>query len=149
MEIKLTKGYKTIIDDSDYPLIQTYSWYSHVTPNGVYAISRNHGKTTRLHRLLTNCPTGLVVDHINHDSLDNRRINLRIVSTLENRHNNRVKERNKGIGMNGVSFDKIRNKWTAYIMAKNKQITLGRYQTVEEARTARINGEKKFWNEEE
>jgi len=40
-----------------------------------------------LHRIITNCPVGMVVDHLNHDGLDNRRVNLRIVTQLENARN--------------------------------------------------------------
>lgn len=40
-----------------------------------------------MHRLITSCPPGLVVDHINHNKLDNRRKNLRVCTQSANMRN--------------------------------------------------------------
>ena len=89
------KGHKVQIDASDHKLISKYKW--HVGSTG-YAVWRGKidGKkqTVRMHRLITGCPRGKIVDHINHDRLDNRRANLRICTQSENMRN----LRNQGRG---------------------------------------------------
>lgn len=69
----------------------------------------------KLHRLIMNCPSGKVVDHINHDTLDNRKINLKICTHFENQQN----LRSRSTEQTGVYQRKRKNKWCANI-TKNK-----------------------------
>lgn len=87
-EISLTRGFVTIVDDDDWGWISQFKWRSTgtVSKSGlVYAIrgSQSTGFSL-LHRAITQCPKGMVVDHINCDGLDNRRSNLRICTHGEN-----------------------------------------------------------------
>lgn len=93
----------------------------------------------QLHRFITNCPDNMVVDHINHNTLDNRRCNLRIVTKRQNCSNSRV---NKS-GYVGVCFIKSWNVWKAYYNIGNKSYSLGFYKDKEFAIKAR-----KQWEEE-
>ncbi len=84
---------KAIIDKDDIEKVSKYKW--HVLSNGYIATTLKNRKLLLLHRYITNCPEGKVVDHINHDRSDNRKINLRICTTKENAQNR--KDKPKGI----------------------------------------------------
>ncbi len=76
------------IDLIDLPLISAVQfWFC--TLKG-YAKGWHEGKNINMHRLIMSCPKELVVDHINHDTLDNRRINLRNCTARENSQNRTV-----------------------------------------------------------
>ena len=80
----------------------------------------------------------MVVDHINHDTTDNRKCNLRVCTQQENTRNR---------ASSGVSKRCDTNRWEAYVFMANKKIHLGYFATKEEALMARKNGEKKYYKE--
>lgn len=92
--IPLPHGLIALVDAADLPLVEGWNWSASTTRGTTYAY-RNRmvdGKQVpiRLHRLLLNPPADMVVDHINRDTLDNRRANLRICTqkaNLQNRSN--------------------------------------------------------------
>ena len=109
------------VDDDDYKKNNHLRW--HMSDTG-YAVRRYNGETYRLHRLIMNCPEGMVVDHLNGDRLDNRKCNLRICTQLENAKNiHNVK---------GYCYDKAKKK---YMVRYNRKY-YGRYETEEEAKRA-------------
>lgn len=93
-----------------------------------------------------------VVDHINHNPLDNRKSNLRICSQSENTKNCSLASKNTS-GYAGVHFDKRRNKWNAEIKVEYKKIYLGSYRSLNHAVYARLIAEALYFddykNEEE
>lgn len=91
-----------------------------------------------LHRLIMNCPKGKEVDHINHNILDNRKNNLRIVTHTENNRNNK----NNSSGVTGVYYRKSKNKYEVFIEKDRKRKWLGAYDTLKEAREVRLRAEK-------
>jgi hypothetical protein len=98
-----------IIDNDDYELIKPYSWCLNYNKSGLfysYSYSRINGKKCVLpmHRLILNAPTGMLVDHINRDGLDNRVANLRLCSHSENMANRKMSISNK-TGVRGVYID--------------------------------------------
>ena len=99
-----------------------------------------------LHRLLTNCPDDMMVDHINRDPLDNRKSNLRIVSNQQNSMNKGLQKRNTS-GHKGVSWDKSKNKWYTYITVNYKLINLGRFSILEDAVEVRRQAEIKYFGD--
>lgn len=78
-------------------------------------------------------PEGFEVDHINHDTLDNRRENLRVCSHSENISN--LKKSNSKSGFFGAYWKK-RGGWQSTIMKDRKKICLGHFKTAEEAARA-------------
>lgn len=135
-----------IIDKSDYNLIKDYRWSGIKNKSNSYYIGARYfteegKKTILLHRLIMNCPKGMVVDHINHNTLDNRKDNLRICTQSNNNHN-----RNNSNKSN-IYFDKRINKWVARIVVDNKVIHLGSFNNKEDAIKAREKAENRYYKE--
>ena len=137
--IPLTKGQFAIVDAEDYEwLTQIGSWYY----SKGYAVRREKQKNWQkrgiihMHRLINQTPKGLITDHINHNTLDNRKSNLRSCSNHENQLNRKVNSFNSA-GSLGVSWHRRNKKWRAVFTPKGKNITIGYYKTIEEAAKAR------------
>lgn len=103
-----------------------------------YQSVRIKSGSKRVHQLvamafLGHIPCGhkIVVDHINHDKLDNRLENLQLIT---NRENCSKDVKNKSSKYTGVSWDKARNKWQVGIKINGKRYALGRFNCEEEAR---------------
>lgn len=86
--------------------------------------------------LFGSLPSGFQIDHINHDKLDNRRSNLRLVTPSTNA-SNRYLSRTNSSGHTGVSFNRVKQKWEAYISHQRKRTLLGYFSTKSEAAAAR------------
>lgn len=126
-----------VFDDDDYELVSIYPWS--MTKAG-YAYSPKCNKNTGfwyMHRLITNATSGLVVNHINHNKLDNRKENL---EQCEHRENIRKMKKHSG-----VYWDKSRGKWAATITKDYKKIFLGRFDNITDATKAREVAEIKEW----
>lgn len=118
---KKANGKSAKVDDDDYKKYNHLRW--HMSDTG-YAVRRYNGETYRLHRLIMNCPEGMVVDHLNGDTLDNRKCNLRICTQLDNARNRH--------NVKGYCYDKAKKK---YMVRYNRKY-YGRYETEEEAKRA-------------
>lgn len=95
--------------------------------------SRSVGGTTQyLHRALTGYS---MVDHINHDTLDNRQTNLREVTPQQNQWNKRPM-RGSSSKYKGVGWRSDKNKWDAQIRTNGKRRFLGYYEVEEQAAVA-------------
>lgn len=86
-------------------------------------------------------PQGYSIDHIDGDATNNSIINLRLVKHSEN-HKNRGFPKNNTSGAVGVK--KIKNRWRARIKIDQKEISLGSYETFEEAKLARERAAKEY-----
>ena len=143
--IPLTRGYFTKVDDDDYEKFAIYRWYASTGINKKYIRPRRgywiKGKLIKvwLHREIMNAKKGIYVDHINNDTLDNRKCNLRLCTKGENNHN-RVINNNSTSGYKGVTWKKDAKKWVAQIQIikdkKRKGIQLGYFITKEDAAKA-------------
>jgi len=84
--IDVAGGMEAMVDIADVPLVIKYTWSS--TPNGVGGYyARNNNNKIYMHRLIMNAPNNTDVDHKNHNTLDNRRENLKIVTHQKNMEN--------------------------------------------------------------
>jgi len=151
-EISLTQGKVALVDDEDYELVSKYKWYAHWDKHtrSFYAdttIQLPSRKRIRLsmHRLILGLEFGnkKQTDHINHDTLDNRRSNLRIVTTAQNQHNGRLLSNNNS-GFRGVSLNKQTRKWIAQIKVSGKQIYLGSFKEKYKAAKAYDEAARKY-----
>jgi hypothetical protein len=94
--IILPGGERTIVDAAALPEVTAGfgKWCSNKSGTGgcPYAVARRacDRRLVKLHRILSGAAPGLVVDHINHDPLDNRRCNLRVVTQAENVRNRKT-----------------------------------------------------------
>lgn len=136
----LAGGKTALIDMRDAHLIQGRAWC--VAGRG-YVIASD---TTKLHRLIMGAGPGEEVDHINGNPLDNRRSNLRMATSAQNKWNTRRFSNNTS-GYRGVSFRKDRGKFRAYINLDNKQRSLGMFHTAEEAARAYDAAAKELFGE--
>lgn len=129
---------RALIDIEDIEKVKDIKWSF-----DRYVRSANNGS---LHRFIM-CPDdNLVVDHINHNTLDNRKSNLRICGIKENSINKK-KMSNNTSGYTGVYYKKDRNKWGARIVVNKKCIYLGYFNTKEEALEVRQKAEIKYFGE--
>lgn len=119
------EGMYAMVDDGDYEKVSRYRWHY----NNGYAIS-DFG--VRMHRFIMNPPQNLVIDHINHDRLDNRRSNLKICTQFENSQNRTHAKATYG----NVYSNKDVTKWYACNMIDGKRIRSKNYDTYEEAEEA-------------
>jgi len=133
-KIPLSKEKYAVVDDDDFNYLSQYKWSF---DRYAYRTVKKDGKrtTVRMHRLIMNAPDGLDVDHINHDKLDNRRSNLRVCSRSYNIRN-KTKNHNLTSKYKGVSYDKGRKKWCAFICVNYKKSNLGRFNSEIEAHKA-------------
>lgn len=135
-----------ICDLDDFYKIKDFTWWAKYGKWGYYALATIDSKNVRLHRMIMDCPNGMQVDHINGNTLDNRKCNLRIVTNQQNSMNSRKPSTNKS-GYKGVYFNKQRRKWVANIKVDYKTIYLGRFNNIDDAIKARKEAEEKYFGE--
>lgn len=110
--ITITRGQVALVDDEDYVWLSQWKWQAIPGKSGtMYAKRRGNvrkgdkAQTVLMHRVILNSPLGFDVDHINGNGLDNRRSNLRVVTTSQNLANRRRFKNNrsgyKGVVKNG------------------------------------------------
>ncbi len=88
---------------------------------------------------------GLVSDHINRNKLDNRRINLRVVTPHESNLNRCKLQKNNRSGFSGVHCD--RGRWAAKLDIKGKRIYLGWFKEKMDAVEARKEAERRYYGQ--
>lgn len=143
------RGYNIKIDKDDLWRLVIYKYYPHKrSGNRIYfnrQVKENNMLTSKhLHREIMNCPRGLFVDHINGNTLDNRKCNLRICNNAENSRNSKINYNNK-YGYKGVSKRKgLKKCWLAQIMVNRKVIFLGYFKTAKKAHEEYCKAAKKY-----
>lgn len=111
----------------------------------VYAFVHINGKNKAVHRIICG-ESSQVVDHRDHDGLNNRLFNLRPCTNSENLRNRRICSNNKS-GRTGVHFHRRSKKWRATIEFCGRKIWLGQSLSFAEAVELRKDGERLYFGE--
>lgn len=132
-----------LIDEIDFERFKDYSFYLWSTPRhyGIYVNCYSpwdRNRPQRLHRLIMSAEKNQIVDHINGNPLDNRKENLRLVTSTINNQNARKRKDGLTSRFKGVSWCKMSNKWKAQIQVNGKKMGLGSY-AIEELAAAAYN----------
>jgi hypothetical protein len=129
--IPLTKGQNTLVDTADYDMLNQWNWCAQWCEE-TQSFYAQKGGGVRIHQLILGCKWG---DHKNHDTLDNRRENLRKCTRSQNARNARIRVDNKS-GFKGVSWTERLNKWQVRIVVNRKSKYLGLFTSKEDAARA-------------
>jgi len=131
-KIVLSQNKHTIVDDEDYEYLNQWKWSAKYDKAGYFYAMRKDEKRKSINmaRLIMNPPKGKLIHHINHNTLDNRKQNLQIVTHRQNLQSLKVKKTSK---FPGVYWDKKGNKWKANISINNKMVYLGSFTDEREA----------------
>ena len=151
--LELSQGLKSIVDDEDYEFLSKYKWSALRRTNGLFYAIRTRKKLEPkgsrmiyLHREILKAKKGQFIDHINNDSLDNRKQNLRFCSKKENCRNRLITTKNTS-GYKGVVWHTIAKKWIASIKVNQKYIYLGLFIDKKQAAKAYNNAAIKYFGE--
>lgn len=139
---------EVLFDLEDYEKIKNYTWNCRKIKNGYISVNtQNGGQSLVLSRLIMGCDeSNLQVDHKNHNTLDNRKSNLRIVTVSQNNMNKNFMSNNTS-GHIGVSFNKRNQKYVAYIKKNKKYIHLGSFDNIDNAIIVREKAEEKYFKD--
>jgi hypothetical protein len=131
--IALTKGKFATVDAADYEWLSAFRWHATCARGRYYAATVVHGKSISMHRMIMNPPAGMVTDHIDGNSLNNPRSNLRNCTPEQNRHNTRP----SGKSSRFIGVYRRGDKWIVKITHKGQRFYLGPFDTEIEAAKAR------------
>lgn len=145
---------EVLIDTIDLPRVQEFphKWYAHWNKStksfycrGNSRLSNGKRITILIHRLITNCSKGMHVDHRNHQTLDNRRWNLRKTTPSENMQNRKgAREDNKSSGIRGVTWYPRDKKWRVRVQTNGKSKIVGYFDDIRDAENAAIGARSRL-----
>ena len=151
VRVKVGEYIDCIVDDDIYEKYGKYSWYAHKGKGEKLYVRWDttiKGVKTKfiLHRVIMDAPKGMLVDHIDGDTMNNLRSNLRICTQVENMRNQK-KHINATSQYKGVSLCRATGKWVAQIRIDKKNIHLGTFAYEYQASLAYNNAAKKHFKE--
>ena len=142
-EITLSQDKVALVDDGDFEWLNGWKWHAYHGRRDTFYATRNSPRPRqqprrpmiRMHRLIMDAPTGVLVDHRDGNGLNNQRSNLRLGTNAQNLRN-RGAQSNNASGVKGVSWYAPTRKWKAKIGVNGKDIRLGHFATAAEAGAA-------------
>lgn len=151
--IVTVKGFDFIVDEEDVALFDAHSWQVRDLINRQYLHRATYnpetGKCSTIifHRLILGITDrNVLVDHINGNTLDNRKVNLRPCNVSQNRINSKMNKNNTS-GYRGVMWRKRAQKWEAVLMVSKKRLSLGLFTDPKKAYEARVLASVKHYGE--
>ena len=128
---KVISGKAVIFDAEDIEYLEQFNLCLSADKSGRYSIQICEGELKGKHllRLLMNCPEHLIVDHIDGNSLNNSKTNLRIATGTQNQANRKL-QINNSTGVKGVSWCKRSKKYKVYLRRQH----LGYFYNLEDAK---------------
>lgn len=148
-EIQLTQGKVALVDDCDYEYLSQWKWRPQKMGNTTYVLRRGPRPARQvilMHRVIMDAGQGQLIDHRDHDGLNNQRGNLRFCSRVQNMVNSK-KRASVSSEFKGCSFDNTRKKWAAQISVNGKNIHLGRFNNPIDAARAYDTAAVKYYGE--
>ena len=145
----LPNGLVCLMDEVDFYAFRHLHMSAHRPRSSLTSYVYGHGpgmRTAPLHRLILDAPSGMEVDHINGNGLDNRRANLRLCTGSQNSCNKGLNRSNTS-GFKGVTLDKKSGRWHARIAVNGESRSLGFYGTPESAYEAYVQASKTLHGE--
>jgi len=150
-KIPLTQGKFALVDPEDYAELARHKWCAAKQGNSWYAVRSDHGRQLRMHRVIANAPPHLVVDHTDHEGLNNTKRNLRPCNKAQNAHNQRP-QKGRSSQFKGVCWSKRERKWYSRIQCHGRPRSLGLFKNERDAARARnaaaqaLHGEYAYLN---
>jgi hypothetical protein len=137
-QIPLSQGRSALVDDADFPLLSEFRWCYRPERDGRQGYAVRHRKVDGkdrlcyLHREVCPAPEGHETIFLNHDRLDCRRANLKVVTKEEARRHHRVRSDSKS-GVKGVRLNPESGSWSAYVYRHGRCYRVGTYYSQEQA----------------
>lgn len=145
---KKGQGVFVLVDDEDFEYLNKFKW------NLCHGYAQRFGRITEdfyrksmlMHREIIHASKGIQVDHINHDQLDNRKSNLRLVTKSQNMMNAKKRTMCKS-PYKGVCWFNNYQKWMSSITINGKKKFLGYFEYDKDAAVAYNKAAKKYFGE--
>ena len=139
-------GYFALVDDDSYDYLISFSpWFLTVAKPGYYYVAKRFGREViRMQDLVIGHDKGEIVDHVDHNGLNNQKSNLRLATNTQNAMNCRIRSDNT-TGYKGVCFHPSTGRYRARIKVNGAYVSLGLFDKLEDAGQAYSDAAKLYF----